>query len=95
MAVFNRDGYRCQTCGKLCRGRGPHSPVCDHVVPHKGDEALFFDPHNLQTLCKSCHDGDKQRQEVRGFSAEIGPDGYPVDPRHPFNVHDRGRQQEA
>lgn len=88
-ATFQRDRYTCKACGVLCRGRGRHQPVCDHIKAHKGDEALFFDPDNLQTLCKRCHDGDKQQQEVRGFSTAIGVDGYPIDPRHPVNVHHR------
>lgn len=37
--------------------------VCDHVKPHRGDERLFWDEANLQTLCKPCHDRDKQREE--------------------------------
>lgn len=27
----------------------------DHIVPHKGDKTLFFDDHNLQSLCHKCH----------------------------------------
>jgi 5-methylcytosine-specific restriction enzyme A len=37
--------------------------VCDHIKPHRGDEALFWDETNLQTICKSCHDTLKQVQE--------------------------------
>nr|WP_243256973.1 HNH endonuclease signature motif containing protein [Rhizobium skierniewicense] len=37
--------------------------VADHKIPHRGDEALFWDESNLQCLCKPCHDGLKQRQE--------------------------------
>ncbi len=40
--------------------------VADHVVPHRGDEALFWDRGNLQCLCKDCHDTHKQRWERRG-----------------------------
>ncbi|ELT48370.1 HNH endonuclease [Brucella intermedia] len=38
--------------------------VCDHVRPHRGDETLFFDPDNLQSLCAPCHDRVKQREEL-------------------------------
>lgn len=41
--------------------------VADHVVPHRGDEGLFWDRGNLQCLCKACHDGTKQREERRGW----------------------------
>ncbi|WP_269448179.1 HNH endonuclease [Lentibacillus sp. JNUCC-1] len=27
----------------------------DHIVPHRGDRDLFWDPNNHQGLCKSCH----------------------------------------
>jgi len=37
--------------------------VCDHIEPHRGNEQLFWDENNLQTLRKECHDRDKQRAE--------------------------------
>jgi hypothetical protein len=37
--------------------------VCDHRKPHRGDEHLFWDETNLQTMLKACHDGPKQRAE--------------------------------
>lgn len=37
--------------------------VADHVRPHRGERDAFFDPGNLQCLCRSCHDRDKQREE--------------------------------
>jgi len=27
----------------------------DHITPHKGNAALFWDANNWQPLCKSCH----------------------------------------
>lgn len=30
--------------------------VVDHIIPHKGDMVLFWDPNNWQALCKECHD---------------------------------------
>lgn len=59
--------------------------VCDHVRPHKGDEALFFDPSNLQSLCAPHHDSSKQREESLGYSGEADEFGWPVDCRHPAN----------
>lgn len=49
--------------------------VVDHVKPHKGDEALFHDPDNLQSLCKRCHDSVKQRIENGGTVTEFDSDG--------------------
>ncbi len=41
----------------------PYGNVVDHVVPHRGDEALFWDKTNWATLCQTHHSRDKQRQE--------------------------------
>ncbi|RWX19763.1 HNH endonuclease, partial [Rhizobium leguminosarum] len=38
--------------------------VVDHIKPHKGDMDLFFDPANLQSLCKPHHDSAKQRMDM-------------------------------
>jgi 5-methylcytosine-specific restriction protein A len=38
--------------------------IADHMVPHRGDHALFWFGE-LQSLCKSCHDIKKQRLERR------------------------------
>jgi 5-methylcytosine-specific restriction protein A len=65
LAVFVRDGFKCQWrgCGRV---QGDVSQlVADHVVRHRGDERLFWDMNNLQTLCKTCHDSKKQAQERR------------------------------
>ena len=30
--------------------------VVDHIIPHRGDQRLFWDETNWQPLCKDCHD---------------------------------------
>lgn len=30
--------------------------VVDYIQPHRGDEELFWDERNWQSLCKKCHD---------------------------------------
>ncbi|MHB8285265.1 MAG: HNH endonuclease [Caulobacteraceae bacterium] len=37
--------------------------VVDHIIPHRGDQALFWDRSNWQSLCGPHHDRDKQREE--------------------------------
>ena len=61
--------------------------VVNHKKRHKGDPELFFDPDNLESVCKPCHDGAIQSEERReaNYSDAVGPDGYPLDPNHPFN----------
>jgi 5-methylcytosine-specific restriction protein A len=65
LEVLLRDDYTCR-CG--CNGTHPNRSqlVADHIVPHRGDPDLFWDPDNLQTLLKTCHDRWKQRLERRG-----------------------------
>jgi 5-methylcytosine-specific restriction protein A len=63
LKIFLRDLFTCQMAG-CSRLEGDTSKlVCDHVKPHRGNEALFWDEANLQTLCKPCHDKAKQREE--------------------------------
>lgn len=49
----------------MCRmdGKTVMASVVDHIIPHKGDQALFYDENNWQPLCKPCHDKIKQRME--------------------------------
>ena len=52
-------------------GRVVASSVVDHIQPHKGDTALFWDRSNWQALCKHCHDSHKQRIEKRAASGVV------------------------
>lgn len=56
--------------------------LVDHIIPHRGDQALFWDKGNWQSLCKQCHDAHKQRQEKGGTSASCNLAGLPTDPKH-------------
>ncbi len=38
-----------------CYSCGEKSTVCDHMVPHKGDETLFKKTDNHLPLCARCH----------------------------------------
>ena len=89
---LRRAQLRCEPLCRLCKAAGRIEPATtvDHKVPHKGDMTLFADPGNLQSLCAACHSSVKQSMERRGqteppsYSRDVGPDGYPLDPRHPF-----------
>lgn len=37
--------------------------VVDHIIPHKGDRALFWQRSNWQGLCKPCHDRKTARED--------------------------------
>lgn len=74
----------CVMCDQM--GRTTAATVVDHKIPHKGDVSLFFDPDNLQSLCKTHHDSSKQAAEKRGVDA-IGCDesGWPLGGDHHWN----------
>jgi 5-methylcytosine-specific restriction endonuclease McrA len=71
---------------KLCldRNRVTSATIADHVEPHHGDWNAFC-TGRLQSLCEACHNSAKRHIELHGYRADIGLDGYPVDPKHPFN----------
>ena len=54
----------CEACKAI--GRYVMATDVDHIRPHKGDSRLFFDPSNLQSLCKACH-SKKTASEDGGF----------------------------
>ena len=53
--------------------------IVDHIKPHKGDVALFYEPSNLQSLCKHHHDSAKQMIENGKVVVTYGVDGYPIE----------------
>ena len=61
----------------FCQRAGAVEPatVVDHIIPHKGGAALFWDVSNWQSLCKKCHDGEKKRLENAYFLGKIGAAG--------------------
>lgn len=67
------------------RGRITAATVVDHKVPHRGDERLFWDRNNWQSLCGTCHDGAKQAQDRGSGLRGADTDGLPIDPDHPWN----------
>jgi predicted kinase len=85
--IINRDKYTCQRCKVfVTKGkRSPRSAVVHHKIPHKGDDALFWDQGNLELVCKACHDGPIQSAEARGYDSTVGADGWPIDAKHPHN----------
>lgn len=66
----------CRMCAKA--GRRTKATTADHIEPHRGDRALFFNLSNLQSLCE-IHHGDKQRIENGGRPrTPVGIDGWPL-----------------
>ena len=55
--VLERDGYRCQACGRLVVGRDAH---IDHIDGNSHNNALT----NLQTLCQWGHSRKTQAEKA-------------------------------
>jgi 5-methylcytosine-specific restriction protein A len=43
----------CVSC--MAQGRRVRASAVDHITPHRGDAATFWDVSNWQALCQSCH----------------------------------------
>ena len=82
----NRRAHQLQTHPLCClceaKGRVTGATIADHFPPHGGDyNAFVMGP--LRSLCKPCHDALSGIVH-KGYSSEIGVDGYPIDSAHPF-----------
>ena len=56
-----------EVCGHCeAKGIARMSQCTDHIIPHNGDEELFWDRSNWQALCNECH-GIKTATEDGSF----------------------------
>lgn len=53
----------CAEC--LRRGKYTEATVVDHIKPHRGNQELFWDKSNWQSLCKPCHDRKTGREDSK------------------------------
>lgn len=67
----------CRGC--LALGRPRLAVLTDHVVPHRGDRARFWDARFWQSSCRWHHDVVKQALEHRFEAGEIGPEDLWLD----------------
>lgn len=80
-AAFLKKHPLCCRCAET--GHVVAATVVDHIEPHRGDKALFWDRSNWQPLCKTCHDR-KTATEDDGFGRagrarrSFGVDGLPI-----------------
>jgi 5-methylcytosine-specific restriction enzyme A len=61
--VFTRDLFTCRECGRVEVNTA--KLVAHHKQPHKGEECLFWDGSNVETVCIPCHDGPIKARERR------------------------------
>lgn len=59
--------------------------VVNHKIPHKGDQKLFWDKNNWESVCKTHHDSTIQKQEKRDVVVGCDDKGIPLDPNHHWN----------
>lgn len=60
----------CAECMKM--GRFVPATQVDHIIPHRGDQHLFWDKSNWQGLCDS-HHSQKTAREDGGFGNRVPP----------------------
>lgn len=58
---FLRSNPLCVYC--KASGRVEVATVVDHIIPHRGDQEIFWDESQWQSLCASCHSSVKQKEE--------------------------------
>lgn len=49
----------CQRCGQA------QATEVHHIIPHRGDEELFFNPDNLVSLCHDCHSAETRKEVLQ------------------------------
>jgi hypothetical protein len=55
-AVYERDEFKCQNCGKMGTNTATSRSLhCHHIVPVNTNPSLIFEMSNLITLCPKCH----------------------------------------
>ena len=67
---FLREHPWCAECQRRGRALTPATEV-DHIIPHRGNKALFWDKNNWQPLCHRCH-SRKTAREDGGFGNQSG-----------------------
>lgn len=63
--LYLQSHWYCAECLKQDPPRYTRATVVDHVVPHRGDQKLFWDQNNWQPLCKPCHDKKTGNEDSR------------------------------
>jgi 5-methylcytosine-specific restriction enzyme A len=68
-AAFLQRNPRCITCVAL--GQSDAAVVVDHVVPHRGDQTVFWNSSMWQPACEFHHRAIKSRLELMFDAGEI------------------------
>jgi hypothetical protein len=83
--------YLCQEC--LKNGKTEPATLSHHVNEYRESFAeLDFWFGKLTALCANCHAKIHGYNVAREFAIDIGPDGFPEDPNHPFWIESRKQE---
>ena len=63
-AAYLKTHKGCVVCGNT-------ATIVDHIIAHKGSLELFYDWHNLQSMCVQCHD-KKTSKEMIEIKKQMG-----------------------
>jgi len=74
--ILVRDNYSCRMCGAYVRPKGQN--CVDHIISRRRRPDLSLDPNNLQTLCHSCHNKQKQIMEANEHKVPVDESGFPA-----------------
>ena len=74
---FLREHPVCVLCSAADRVTA--ATLVDHVIPHRGDDDLFWRESNWQALCAPCHNGPKRRADL--LAARLAAGGAVPTPR--------------
>jgi 5-methylcytosine-specific restriction protein A len=77
-ATFLRRHPLCLYCQR--QGRTAVATVVDHAVPHKGDQAKFWDTAIWTPACRACHQHVTIQYDGGHGRPELPRDGYYVPP---------------
>lgn len=67
--AFKQQHPLCAGCEAI--GRTVPADLVDHVIPHKGDQVLFWDQANWQSSCRWHHDVVKQQLELQHAAGKL------------------------
>ncbi|MCB1499724.1 MAG: HNH endonuclease [Bauldia sp.] len=90
-AAFKRAHPLCLGCEAV--GLVEPATVVDHIVPHRGDQALFWDPANRQPACGWHHSAVKQTLEVQFDAGRVGVDALRLDSAEAIRLTKTMRQR--
>ena len=70
-----KDNPLCLYCYQV----GVYTPATqvDHIERVRNNKDRAFDPNNLQSLCDTCHNGAKQKEESLGHAIGCDHTGVP------------------